>query len=158
MSFSKHGAPFQPVAFQLFQEFWVLTEIIDRFQAVLEASPFSLKPTKEPFSHDHQPNAVVDNAYRIEDAGLGSSRSATNDVAIRIDHLTVWIAKKLAFAGQTNVEALHTQIIAIERALKADGQQNEYHVEILGREIRRKNDIATASIKLSVDYDFSESA
>jgi hypothetical protein len=148
---------FQVGAFQVLQEFWVLTEIIDRFETVLEASPFTLKPTKEPFSHDRQPNGLLDNAYRIEDSGLVSSASATNEVAVRIDSLTVWIAKKLSFDGQAAMAALETQVIAIERAVKADGKANGFHVEIAGRDIRRKNDFATASIRLRVDYDFSES-
>lgn len=157
MSFSKHGAPFQPVAFQLFQEFWVLTEIIDRFEAVLEASPFTLKHSREPFSFDRQPNGLLGNAYRIEDRGLRSSRSATNAIAVRIDNLRVWIAGKLAFNGQTAVETIEDRLVDLERYLKADGKAYGYHVEFSGRDVRRLGDLVIAAIDLSVDYDFSES-
>jgi len=134
----------------------ILSDIIDRFEAVLEASPLSFKHSKEPFSFDRQPNTVINDAYRIEDGGLGSSRSATNSVAVRIDTLRVWIARKLAFDGQSAVETLQDTLVTIERYLKADGKAQGYHVEITGRDMKRVGDLAMASIDFSVDYDFSE--
>lgn len=133
-----------------------LTDIINFFQAVLEGAPFSLKATREPFSHDRQPNSLLDNSYRLEDGGLGGTRSTTNDAAARLDNLSVWIAKKLAFSGQAAIESLEDSLVAIERRLKADGRQRGYHVEITGRKISRTGDIGIASISFSVDYDFSE--
>lgn len=132
------------------------TNIIDRFQAVLEATPFSLKKTKEPFSHDSQPNAALNDAYRIEDLGVKTSRSSTNQTAVRVDGFRVWVARKLAFDGQAAVETIETQLVAIERYLKADGRQQGYRPELTGRELKRRGDIVTASVDFAVDYDFSE--
>lgn len=134
----------------------VLSDIIDRFEAVLEAAPLSFKHSKEPFSFDQQPNALINNAYRIEDAGLSSTRSSSNSTAVRVDTLRVWIARKLAFDGQTAVEALQDSVVSIERYLKADGKAQGYHVEFGGRDIKRLKDLAIASADFSVDYDFNE--
>lgn len=133
-----------------------LLAIVDRFQAVLEAAPFSLKKTKEPFSHDGQPNTALDDAYRLEDLGLRTSRSSTNLTAVRVDGLRVWIARKLAFDGQAAIDTVETQLVAIERYLKADGRQQGYHAELTGRGLKRRGDIVTANIDFAVDYDFSE--
>lgn len=133
-----------------------LKAIIDRFQAVLEAAPLSLVATKEPFSHDRQPNAVLNTAYRVEDAGLSDTASVSNGVQVRRDTLRVWVARKVMFAGQTSAESLHDTLVSIERAIKADGASNSYHAEITGREITREGDILTASVDFVVDYDFSE--
>lgn len=147
---------FQRSAFQVSQEFWMLTEIIDRFQAVMEAAPFSLTESTEPFSFDRQPNGLINNVYRIEDRGLRSSRSATNNVAVRIDSLRVWVARKMAFNGQAAVESVQANLITMERHLKQDARVNGFFVEITGRDVRRSGDMVIAAIDLSVDYDFDE--
>lgn len=138
--------------------FLTLKQIIDRVQAVMEASPISMTATREPFSHDRQPAGLVTNTYRVEDAGLNSSRSMTNHAAARIDTLRVWIARKMAFAGQTALETVEDAIVAIERALIADGLAQGYHVQLTGRDPRRSGDLVIASITFTVDYDFNESA
>lgn len=135
-----------------------LKQIIDRFQAVLEASPLSLTATREPFSHDQQPNSLLTNTYRIEDAGLRDTKSQSNNRATRVDTLRVWIAKKMAFNGQSALESLQDSLVAIERALIADGKAQSYHVLLRGRDPRRKNDFIIASITVDVDYDYSEAA
>jgi hypothetical protein len=133
-----------------------LKQIIDRFQAVMTAAPISMAATREPFSHDLQPANLVSNTYRIEDAGLATTQSASNHAAVRVDTLRVWIARKMAFDGQTALEAVEDTLVAIERAIKTDGAAQSYHAEIKGRDPRRKGDLVIASITFSVDYDFSE--
>ena len=135
-----------------------LKQIIDRFQAVMEASPVSMTATREPFSHDLQPNTLLTNTYRIEDAGLRDSKSMTNRTAARVDALRVWVARKMTFAGQTAVEAVEDSLVAIERALIADGLAQGYHVMPRSRDAKRKNDFVIASMTFDVDYDFNESA
>lgn len=135
-----------------------LKQIIDRFQAVMEAAPIAMTATREPFSHDLQPAGLVTNTYRVEDGGLRDTKPMTNHASARVDTLRIWIARKIAFAGQTAVEAIEESLVAIERAIKADGAAQSYHAEIVGRDPRRKGDLVIASITFSVDYDFSESA
>jgi hypothetical protein len=147
---------FQSGAFQVLRDYWMLTDIIDRFQAVLEAAPFSLKATTDPFGLDRQPNAALNNAYRIEDSGLVRSHSITNHVAARVDRLTVFIARKVAFGGSASPEALEAQLITIERYLKTDGRQNGFHVEAVGRKMKASKEVVIGSIDLTVDYDFNE--
>lgn len=137
-----------------------LQQIIDRFQAVLEAAPFTFKKTREPFSFDRQPNALLDNSYRVEDAGLSSTEPMSNHAEARIDTLRVWIARKLKFDGQTALEALQTDLVSIERYIKADGVSQGYHVTLAGRDVQQgaeNADFALAALDLACDYDFSES-
>lgn len=136
-----------------------LKAIMDRFQAVLEASPLSLKATKEPFSHDRSPNAVIDTAYRIEDGGIASSRPVGASQFVRADRLTVFLAKKLNFAAQSSVETLETTLNTIERYILADDANNNYHASLEARRITRPpdSDVAVASLVFVVDYDYSGS-
>lgn len=138
--------------------FLTLKQIIDRFQVVMEAAPIAMKATREPFSHDRQPAGLVTNTYRIEDAGLAASKSMSNHAAARMDTLRVWIARKMAFAGQTALETVEDSLVAIERALIADGLAQGYHVSPAGRDPRPSGDLVIASITFTVDYDFNESA
>ncbi len=136
-----------------------LKAIVDRFQAVLEASPLSLKATRDAFSHDRQPNALLDGTYYIQDDGVAESRPVSNHADVRIDRLTVFLARKLAFDGQTQKETIETTLNTIERYLIADGPANSYHAFIGGRRVTRPagTDIAIGSITVHVDYDFSTS-
>lgn len=137
-----------------------LKAIIDRFEAVLEATPLFLKPTKDAFSHDRQPNTLLDNSYYLEDGGLVSSRPVGNYKAVRVDRLVVFVALKLNFQAQTQKETMTTTLLTIERYLKADGPANSYHAEIGGgRRVTRPKgkDILIGSLALTVDYDVNES-
>lgn len=134
-----------------------LKAIIDRFQAVLEAAPLSLAPTKEPFSHDLSPNTVLDSAYRIKDDGLVRNQPVGANQFVRVDRLTVFIAKKLAFTAQTVAETMETLLNTIERQILADDAAHEYHASVEGRTITQppNTDIAIASLTVLVDYDYS---
>lgn len=134
-----------------------LKAIIDRFQAVLEASPISLTATRDAFSHDRQPNALLTNTYHVEDDGLQGTQSITNHKEARIDRLTVFVARKLDFAPQTAKETMETLLTTIERYLKADGLSNNYHVNLQNRRVTRPagKDFLIGSVTLTVDYDFN---
>lgn len=133
-----------------------LKAIHDRIETVLEATPFSLKQTKDAFNHDRQPNTLIDNSYRIDDSGLASTKSQTNQVATRIDRVTIFIARKKKFGGRVPLEQVEDQLVSIERYIKADGLAGSYHAELVGRKITASGEIVIASIDLTVDYDFSE--
>lgn len=130
--------------------------VIDRFQAVMAASPISMTATREPFSHDRQPAGLLTNTYRIEDAGMGSNTPMSNHAVARIDTLRVWFARKMAFAGQASLETVEDDLVAIERAIVADGLAQGYHAVARGRDAKASGDMVIASLTFSVDYDFSE--
>jgi len=136
-----------------------LKAIMDRFQVVLEGEPLLLKATKEPFSHDRSPNTVLDSAYRLEDGGMSVSRPVGANQFVRVDRLTVFLAKKLNFAAQVSVETLETSLNTIERYILDDDADNNYHASVEGRRITRvpDSDVAVASLVFLVDYDFSAS-
>lgn len=135
-----------------------LATIVDRVRTVLEASPFSLIPCRDQFSHDRQPNSVVDSSYWIEDTGLGSTASLTNQIQARRDRVTVYVARKLKFAPVAELDTLQDTLLDIERYIKADGPDQSYHVDLLGRRVSRpaETDLAIGSVTLEVDYDLSE--
>jgi hypothetical protein len=134
-------------------------QIHTRFRAVLEASPLLLTESRDAFSHNLQPNTVLDGNYYIEDGGIQSSQSVTNYDAVRIDRVTVFVAQKLNFAGATALGALEDRLVAIEKAMIADGPAQSY--AIVGTPARRVTrpegkDYCVGSLTLQVDYDFDE--
>ena len=137
-----------------------LAAIHARFRAVLEAEPLNLTATKDAFSHDRQPNALLDGAYYLEDGGLQSNRSMTNYKAVRIDRIVVWVAAKLKFDAAAAQAAMHATLLTAERYIKADGPAHSYHVEVVpGRRMTRPKggDFLIGSMPLTVDYDVNES-
>lgn len=134
-----------------------LKAIMDRFQVVLEGSPLRLKPTKEPFSHDRSPNAVIDTAYRIEDGGMSLSRPVGANQFVRVDRLTVYLAKKFNFAAQESVETLETTLNTIERRILNDDADNSYHASVESRRVTRvpDADVMVGSLVFLVDFDFN---
>jgi hypothetical protein len=138
----------------------VLSDIIARFRTVLEAAPVSLTETREAFSHERQPNAALENSYYLEDGGIVSSRSVSNYDVVRLDRLTVFIAKKLAFDGATAMDALEDTLVSVERALVADGTSQGYNVNVEQRRMTRPagRDYCVGSLAVTVDYDYREIA
>lgn len=133
-------------------------EILARWRVVLEADDVGLLPTREPFSHDRQPSTVLDGAYYLDYGGITSERSQSNETIARVERVTVYVTRALKFDGQTEVEALHDTLDTIERALKADGPDQSYHVWTETRRMTRPTGTnhAVGSVSLLVDYDFSE--
>lgn len=135
-----------------------LTTILQRFQAVLEGPPFFYLPARDAFSHDRQPNSVLDQSYWLEDAGHQQTRPLGNLKAARLDRITVYLARKLAFAPRTTVDTLETDLLTVERYLKDDGPDQSYHVDLVSRRVSRPEarDLAIGSLTLEVDYDVDE--
>ncbi len=134
-----------------------LTAIIGHVQTTLEAAPVSLTRSQLPFSHDRQPNAVVDNVYWVEDGGQVSRQSGTNHFEVRIDRLVVYVAARAAFAGTTPFTTMSTLLDTIYKQLVEMARANGYNVEADGtRKITQKSgsEILIGSVGLSVDYDF----
>ena len=137
-----------------------LSTILARFDAVLAAAPLRLKVAKDGFSHDRQPNTLLDGAYYVEDGGLVSSRPCGNYRAARIDRLVVYVAAKLKFDPTTAKRDMESTLLSVERYLKADGLSQSYHVEITGgRRVTRPKggEFLIGSLPLTVDYDVNES-
>ena len=118
----------------------------------------TLQPTRVPFSHDREPNATLDAAYYLEDAGLGDTREGTNAIQFRMDTVTVWLTRRVAFDGQTQAETLQTTMNTLERLLLADGPSNSYHATVTGRAGPKQageSDRLVAGLTFTLDYDFS---
>lgn len=133
--------------------------ILDRFQAICEGGTLALTPSLVPFTHKRAPNSVADSQYFLEDVGLSKTTIGTSDVEFRIDQVTVWLARRTAFAGQTAAETLHTTLNTLERLILADGPANSYHASVTGRQaptpINEGGEIIVAGLTFAVDYDFS---
>jgi hypothetical protein len=137
----------------------VLSDILGRFRTVLTGT-VGLTETREPFSHALQPNATLEHSFYLEDGGQISSNSVSNYDAVRLDRLTVFIAKTLAFDGQTAFDALQDTMVSVERALIADGPAQGYSVQVEQRRVTRPagKDYCIGSLTVTVDYDFDETA
>lgn len=137
-----------------------LKAIIDRFQAVCEASPQSLKKAKDAFSHDRQPNGLLTDTYFIQDDGVLSSVEVTNNAEARIDRLTVFLARKVSFDAVTAMESMETSLSRLERAIEADGLSNNYHARLQTRRVSRPKDkdFVIGGVGFTCDYDYSKVA
>ncbi len=136
-----------------------LAAIQTRFREVLEADPLYLVAARDAFSHDRQPNTLVDDAYCVVDDGVVSQRPTTNYMAARIDRVTVYVARTLKFAAATELTTLHETLNTIERAIKADGPAHSYHADLATRRVTRPEgrDLAIGSLGFNCDFDFDES-
>lgn len=138
-----------------------MSAILDRFKTVLEAPPLNLVASTNPFDDADVPATLVDMTYRLVSAGLVSDVPTSNYQSLRIERVTVTMAKTIGFQGYTAQQTLHNTLDAIERAVIADGPDHGYLVSIEkgSRKVTRpKNtDLLQASISFLVDYDYSES-
>lgn len=133
-----------------------LATILAAWATVVEASPVSLTPTIAAFTHDLQPGGMVANSYYFEDGGNVSRASMTNDAEVRVDRVTVWIAKPLNFAGPATLQAMETLIDDLYRHLLVEARDNGYNVEADTRRVTRPAtmEVLIASASFTVDYDF----
>lgn len=134
-----------------------LAAILTAWAALLEASPLSLIPTEAAFTHDQQPNATVGNSYYLVDDGNVDRKSVTNSAEVRVDRVTVWIAKPLNFAGPAQLRTMETLIDAIYRQLLVLALAAGYNVEADTRRVTHppNTELLIASASFRVDFDFS---
>lgn len=132
-----------------------LKAIIDRLQAVCEASPLLFTKAKDAFSHQRQPNALLTDTYFIEDGGMVSSLEQGNNAEARIDLLNIQLARKVAFNGTLALENLETDLLTLERYLLADGPTHSYYPRVINRRTTRPNgkDFVIGTLGVHVDYD-----
>ena len=138
---------------------FTMSGLFTRFRTVLEATPLFLKESRDAFSHDRQPNTVLTDAYYLEDAGLSQQRQITNYDAVRIDNITVWVTRKLAFDGSAAMNTLEDTLNTIDQKIIADGVAQGYNPNLDGRRMTRPEgkDYCVGSISFAVDYDTDES-
>lgn len=136
-----------------------LAAVIAHVRAVLEDPDLAFVPTRDQFTHDRQPNTVLDHAYWLEDGGISSSRPLTNYAVARLDRITVYVAKKMNFSPVNSYDALQDTLVAIERAVKADGPDHSYYAEVVARRITKAAalDVAIGSLTFALDFDMVES-
>jgi hypothetical protein len=134
-----------------------LATILAAWATLVEASPLSLTPTVAAFTHDQQPGGMVANSYYFDDGGNVQRASITNDQEVRIDRVTVWIAKPLNFAGPAALQAMQTLIDDLYRHLVVEARDNGYNVEADTRRVTRPatSELLIASASFTVDYDFN---
>ena len=134
-----------------------LASILASWATVVEASPLSLTPTVAAFTHDQQPGGMVANSYYFDDGGNVNRASMTNDKEVRVDRITLWIAKPLNFAGATTLQVLHTLLDDIYRYLLVQARTDGYNVEADTRRITRPatGEVLIASMSFTADYDFN---
>lgn len=135
-----------------------LSAIIDRVQAVVEASPVSLLKSKDAFTHERQPNALLTDTYHLADGGLYTSVDVTSNAEARVDRLQILVARKVTFDSTAAMEAMHATLRAIERALIADGPAHSYNAQLNGRTVTKTagKDFLIGSITMLFDYDYSK--
>jgi hypothetical protein len=136
-----------------------LASIIAAWRLVLEQPPVSLARAQQAFSHDRQPNSLIQDSYWIGDAGAISRASVGNEQEVRIDRLEVWVAKPVSFAGVAQFEALEQLGDQIYRYLSADGRTQGWNVEADTRRITQPKgtELLIASFAFRTDYDFDAS-
>lgn len=136
-----------------------LARIIAAWRLVLEQDPLALQPAQQAFSHDRQPNAMMQDTYWIGDAGTVSRFSCGNDQEVRIDRLEVWVARPVSFAGQAQFEVLEQLGDQIYRYLSSDGRIRGWNVEADSRRITNPQgtELLIASFGFRADYDFDSS-
>ena len=135
-----------------------LAAILTAWPATLEASPLSLVPTAVTFTHDLQPAGMVARSYYLTDDGQISRSSATNDVEVRIDRVTLWVAYPRDFAGAAALTALSDLLDDVYRTLLPIARTAGYNLDPDTRRITPKDDVLIASQAFRVDYDFSSAA
>jgi len=138
-----------------------ITDILARFRVVLEAEPLNLIESNDAFSHQRQPAGVVTNSYYIEDTGIVSNRSVGNYDTVRLQRLTVYVARVIPPGqGSATLATVETTLTAIERALIADGASQSYAIAMdVQRRVTKTEatDIAIGSLAVTVDHDYDES-
>lgn len=134
-----------------------LATILAAWAGVVEAAPVSLVPTVAAFTHDLQPGGMVGNSYYFEDGGNISRASVTNGAEVRVDRITVWIAKPLNFAGPATLQAMQTLIDTVYRQLLVLALASGYNVIADTRRVTAAKDseLLIASAAFTVDFDFS---
>lgn len=134
-----------------------LAAILAAWATLLEAAPLSLVPTAAAFTHDLQPNATVPDSYYLTDDGAVDRKSVTHDAEVRVDRLTVWIAKALNFSGPTQLQAMETLLDDVYRRLNVLARAAGYNVEADTRRVTHppNTELLIASATFRVDYDFN---
>lgn len=133
-----------------------LSAILAAWRTLVESAPLSLRPTNAAFTHDVQPNAALDESYYLVDDGAVSRASVTADVEVRVDRLTIWIAKPVNFAGPDQLQAMEDVIDDLYRQLVVLARAAGYNVEADTRRVTRppNTEHLIASASFRVDYDF----
>ena len=136
-----------------------LKAIIDRFQVICEGGTLSLQKSLTPFTLVREPNATLESAYYLEDGGVVQTDIGTNEIEFRVDAVTVHLARRLKFAGQTEAETLQTTMNTLERLILADGPAQGFHASVAARvapaPMEDNADVIVAGLTFNCDYDFS---
>jgi len=136
-----------------------ISGILERFEAVLSSPPLNLDPSPNPFTDEAVPNLSINDTFRVVAGGIVNDRTTSNFQSVRLDRITVTIAKTLDMDGYQAQRDLQDLLDTVERALIADGPEHGYFAspEKGSRKTERPKgtDLCRASLSMLVDYDFS---
>jgi hypothetical protein len=139
-----------------------ISAILERFEAVLSAPPLNLDPSPNPFTDEAVPNLSINDTFRVVAGGLVNDRITSNFQSVRLDRVTVTIARTLDMDGYQAQRDLQDLLDSIERAVIADGTNHGYMASLekgsRKGERPKGTDLCRASLNFLVDYDFDSSA
>lgn len=94
-------------------------DVLARVRAVLEAAPFELTESPDPFDFDHQPPATVDAVYRLAPS-LTGREGYLGAQALESWSLAVYLARQAGADVNAVCEQLRTDISSLTVALPHD--------------------------------------
>jgi hypothetical protein len=139
-----------------------VSAIIERIETVLAAAPMNLllNPDPDPKADQGIPGSLVDTTFRVSHGGVVSIKGTSNFSEARIDRITVTVQKAMNFDGNEAQRAIQYLLDDVERAIIADGTDNDYMVNVekgSRKTLKKKDsDVFESSIHFLCDYDFSE--
>jgi hypothetical protein len=134
---------------------WTRVGLLQAIRDVVEASPFSLRPSPTPFDLSRVPQDVIDGSYRLAVAG-GRVEGWMNGGEGREDTLEVFVARTHGADVTDAHDALTTLASSLVSAVAHAGQAQDFDLMDEGRDIAIESDgvssYLVARITLPVAY------
>lgn len=134
---------------------WTRVGLLQAIRDVVEASPFSLRPSPVPFDFRRVPQDVIDGSYRAVVSG-GRAEGWMNWRELREDAVEVWVARAHGADVTATHDALTTMAGSLVSAVAHAGQAQDFDLMDEGRDIAIEPDgvssYLVARITLPVAY------
>jgi hypothetical protein len=134
-----------------------LDAIVDRVSSV--AATLGYFEAQTPFSFDQQPTGNLDGCFRVIGSGQNPPKGGFRFSEVRIDRVTIWVARKWAGEPRTAVRTLTRDMHSLTAAIMDDGHitSGEYAVPDDGRVHRISTEpgaeYAVLEMTVPVDYE-----
>ncbi len=133
-----------------------LDAIVDRVSSVAAGMGYTEAVT--PFSFDQQPVGTIDQCIRILGGGQTPPKGGFRMSEVRIDRVTIWVARKYAGEPRTVTRVLTRDMHSLTAAIMTDGliTSGEYAIPDEGRvhEIRAEPGAEYAVLQMTVPVDY----